>query len=81
MVFAHVDGATWTVLAPLLERGELPAFQRLREEGAFLPRFAALRITHSPVIWTTVATGRRTTASAASRRSCPTGRSSPSKFS
>ncbi len=59
LFFLGVDGATWDVLGPLLERGELPAFQRLIGEGAHLRRFDTLRITHSPVIWTTVATGRR----------------------
>ena len=42
-----------------MARGELPAFRRLVEEGASLPRFDTLSITHSPVVWTTVATGRR----------------------
>ena len=59
LFFLGIDGATWTVLGPMLERGELPAFQRLVDEGVSLPRFDTLRITHSPVIWTTVATGRR----------------------
>jgi arylsulfatase A-like enzyme len=59
LFFLGVDGATWDVLGPLMERGELPAFQRLVEEGAHLRRFDTLKITHSPVIWTTVATGRR----------------------
>jgi arylsulfatase A-like enzyme len=59
LFFLGIDGATWTVLGPLLERGELPAFQRLIEEGASLPRFDTLQNTNSPVIWTTVATGQR----------------------
>jgi predicted AlkP superfamily phosphohydrolase/phosphomutase len=59
LFFLGVDGATWTVLRPMLERGELPAFQRLIDEGAALPAFDTLQITHSPVIWTTIATGRR----------------------
>lgn len=58
LFFLGVDGATWDVMGPLLDRGELPAFQRLIDEGAYLPRFDTLRQTHSPVIWTTVATGR-----------------------
>lgn len=43
----------------MLERGELPAFQRLIREGVSLKRFDTLQVTNSPVIWTTVATGRR----------------------
>ena len=42
----------------MLERGELPAFRRLVEEGAYRPDFETLPITQSPVIWTTIATGR-----------------------
>ena len=43
----------------MLERGELPAFQRLVREGASLRQLDTLQMTDSPVIWTTVATGRR----------------------
>lgn len=59
LFFLGVDGATWTVMGPMLERGELPAFQRLVEEGAHLRRLDTLQVTESPVIWTTVATGQR----------------------
>jgi arylsulfatase A-like enzyme len=56
--FLGIDGADWKVIGPLLQKGELPAFRRLIEEGAYRPNFETLPITHSPVIWTTVATGR-----------------------
>lgn len=59
LFFLGVDGATWTILGPMIARGELPAFQRLVREGASLPGFDTMQITLSPVIWTTVATGRR----------------------
>lgn len=59
LFFLGVDGATWTVLGPMLERGELPAFQRLVREGASLPQLDTLQVTESPVIWTTIATGQR----------------------
>lgn len=59
VIFVGVDGATWTVLGPLLERGELPAFRKLMEEGASMPRFETISSTLSPVVWTTVATGAR----------------------
>ncbi len=59
LFFLGIDGASWKVLEPMLEQGELPGFQRLLEEGASLTQFDTLTITHSPVIWTTVATGRR----------------------
>lgn len=59
VIFVGVDGATWTVLGPLLEGGELPAFRKLVEEGASMPRFETISSTLSPVVWTTVATGAR----------------------
>ncbi|HVG09367.1 MAG TPA: alkaline phosphatase family protein [Thermoanaerobaculia bacterium] len=59
LFFLGIDGATWTILGPMLERRELPAFQRLVKEGAYLPQLDTLQITESPVIWTTVATGQR----------------------
>jgi arylsulfatase A-like enzyme len=58
VLFLGIDGADWKVIHPLLEKGELPAFRRLVEEGAYRPNFQTLPITQSPVIWTTVATGR-----------------------
>jgi predicted AlkP superfamily phosphohydrolase/phosphomutase len=50
------DGATWTVIDPLLRRGELPNVARLLERGA---RGTLLfdRPLLSPVVWTTLATG------------------------
>lgn len=53
-----VDGASWKVMSPLIERGELPNFQRLRVEGASEVDFSTLTKTASPVIWTSVATGQ-----------------------
>jgi arylsulfatase A-like enzyme len=58
VLFVGVDAATWKVIGPLLARGELPAFRRLMEEGAHMPELGTLSTTFSPVVWTTVATGR-----------------------
>ncbi len=58
VLLVGIDGASWTVMGPMLERGELPSFARLREEGAHTPRFETLETTHSPLVWTSVATGR-----------------------
>jgi hypothetical protein len=57
VLFLGIDGASWKVIGPLLEKGELPAFRRLVEEGAHNPALETLPITLSPVIWTTIATG------------------------
>jgi hypothetical protein len=53
-----LDGATWKVMGPMIERGELPAFKRLLEQGAAMPEFETISSTFSPVVWTSIATGR-----------------------
>lgn len=51
-----IDGATWRVMDPMLERGELPAIADLIERGARGPLRSEKPLT-SPPIWTTVVTG------------------------
>ena len=58
VMLVGVDGATWTVIGRLIEKGELPAFKRLTDEGSYMPRFNTMGSTVSPVVWTSVATGR-----------------------
>jgi predicted AlkP superfamily phosphohydrolase/phosphomutase len=53
-----VDGATWDVLDPLIEAGEVPNFARLVNEG-FSDRFRTILPTSSPIIWTSIATGKK----------------------
>ena len=53
-----VDGATWDVLDPLIKNGEVPNFARLVETG-FSDRFRTIFPTSSPVIWTSIATGKK----------------------
>ncbi|HUP48269.1 MAG TPA: alkaline phosphatase family protein [Thermoanaerobaculia bacterium] len=62
LLFIGIDGATWRVMGPLIEQGELPTFERLVREGAFMPDFATMETTRSPTVWTTVATGREPSA-------------------
>jgi arylsulfatase A-like enzyme len=52
-----VDGLSWTVLARMMEAGELPTIARLVEEGALCPRFDVVS-PHSPLAWTSIATSR-----------------------
>ncbi len=52
-----VDGLEWSVLRPLIAAGRCPNLRGLMERGAF-GRLATLKPTLSPVIWTTIATGR-----------------------
>jgi hypothetical protein len=56
LLFA-VDGFEWSVLLPMLDRGELPTLARLMDEGVY-GRLESMIPTWSPVIWTTVATGK-----------------------
>ncbi|MGB3975272.1 MAG: alkaline phosphatase family protein [bacterium] len=51
-----LDGATWSVIDFLIDKGELPGFKRLKEEGSwgFLETFTP---TESISLWTTIATG------------------------
>jgi hypothetical protein len=57
LLFA-VDGLEWNVMLPLLQQGELPAFADLMRRGTF-GELESMRPTWSPVIWTTIATGKR----------------------
>lgn len=52
-----VDGASWNVLDPMLEAGELPNLSALAKRG-FTADLATVEPVTSPVVWTSVATGR-----------------------
>ena len=52
-----IDGLEWDVMAPLLESGRLPTFDRLIREGTW-GELTSLEILESPVIWTSIATGK-----------------------
>ena len=52
-----VDGLEWDVMGPLIETGKLPTFARLMDEGAW-GEIRSLDILESPVIWTSIATGK-----------------------
>ena len=58
IVVFGVDGATWDVMDPLLAEGRLPNFERLIATGV-RGTVRAEEPLKSPVIWTTIATGRR----------------------
>lgn len=53
-----MDGLCWQVLDPLLRKGELPNIQKLIRQGVS-GELATLRPTLSPIIWTSVITGKR----------------------
>ncbi len=51
-----IDGATWDLMDPLLEKGLLPNFEKLIDHGVRSP-LKTYKPTLSPLIWTTIATG------------------------
>ena len=52
------DGANWSQLQPLLESGRVPTLARLMRHGSY-GHLETLLPTLSPMIWTSVATGKR----------------------
>ncbi|MCE9592863.1 MAG: alkaline phosphatase family protein [Planctomycetes bacterium] len=57
IVLIGIDGATWDVIDPMLDTGELPTFAGLIQRGSRAPLESQTPIL-SPCIWTTIATGR-----------------------
>lgn len=53
-----VDAADWGVMDGLLKQGRLPNFQRLIDEGATGVSKTLIPLTKSPIIWTSIATGK-----------------------
>lgn len=51
-----LDGADWDYIDPLIDQGELPTFERLRQSGSW-GRLETIEPTDSPVLWTSIATG------------------------
>ena len=57
IILVGVDGLEWRVISEMIDEGELPVLTRLMKEGTF-GKLETMRPTLSPVIWTTVATGK-----------------------
>lgn len=57
LVMLGVDGSTFDVIDPMVEAGELPAFGRLARQAVRMELTAREPLT-SPVLWTTIASGR-----------------------
>ena len=51
------DSADWKVIRPLMEAGQMPMLQAIVEKGSH-GDFATLEPSLSPMLWTTMATGR-----------------------
>jgi predicted AlkP superfamily phosphohydrolase/phosphomutase len=57
VVLIGLDGVPWKKIDPLVEAGRLPAFSAVLEEAATAD-LATILPTFSPIIWTSVATGK-----------------------
>jgi hypothetical protein len=57
VILLCVDGACPDVIQELTNAGELPVFSRLMKDGVWGP-LATIRPTLSPIVWTTIATGK-----------------------
>ncbi|HVS13512.1 MAG TPA: tetratricopeptide repeat protein [Thermoanaerobaculia bacterium] len=57
-VLIGIDSADWTLIDPLIEAGRMPNLARLKERGAWGEIETLHDIPLSPVIWTSVATGK-----------------------
>jgi len=52
------DGADWKVIHPLLDAGKMPNLERMVHEGV-MGNLATLQPDLSPMLWTSIATGKR----------------------
>jgi predicted AlkP superfamily phosphohydrolase/phosphomutase len=57
VVIVGVDGASWSVIDPLLAQGKLPHFAALLKRGVHA-NLATVEPVISPVVWTSIATGQ-----------------------
>src|SRR6185503_11078732 len=57
VLLVGIDGVEWNVLRPLLAEGKCPNLRSLMDRGSF-GRLATMEPTLSPILWTTIATGR-----------------------
>jgi len=56
IIIIEMDGATWDIIDPLIEQGELPNFKTLKKGGVYGE--VDTTYTGSPVIWTAIFTGK-----------------------
>lgn len=53
-----IDGLDWRIADPLMEAGKLPWLKKLKDEGAWGDLMTLNDLPLSPVIWTSIATGK-----------------------
>ena len=56
-ILIGIDAATWKIITPLLEQGELPTISSLMRDGVSAP-LKSLPGYKSPALWTSIATGK-----------------------
>ena len=56
-VVLGLDGLEWDIILPMLKKGQLPNFAKLMERG-YYGKLKTLVPTHSPIVWTSIATGK-----------------------
>jgi len=52
-----IDSADWSIIDPMIDRGELPALRSLKARGAW-GVLKSMSPTLSPLLWTSIATGK-----------------------
>jgi predicted AlkP superfamily phosphohydrolase/phosphomutase len=52
------DAADWKIIHPLMDQGKMPTVQRIVEQGA-MANLATLHPVLSPMLWTSISTGKR----------------------
>ena len=57
VLLVGMDGLEWSVIRPLLAAGRMPNLAALMERGSY-GYLASMKPTLSPVVWTTIATGK-----------------------
>jgi predicted AlkP superfamily pyrophosphatase or phosphodiesterase len=57
MVIIGFDGLSPAIMEPMMEKGELPNFTRLKEKGGY-KRLSSTNPSQSPVAWTAFSTGQ-----------------------
>jgi hypothetical protein len=58
LLLIGVDGAAWDAMIPMIRRGELPHMESLVRSG-YSARLTTMAPALSPVVWTSIATGKR----------------------
>ncbi|MGQ0722188.1 MAG: alkaline phosphatase family protein [Candidatus Eiseniibacteriota bacterium] len=58
VVIIGIDGFDWNLVDPLVERGTMPVLADLLRRGTRADLLTLVPLEKSPVIWTTIATGR-----------------------